>query len=408
MATLEVWPLTIKIQGSHRIIPKMRKCHLGPSYATIRDFVSELPPKMKKLILLRNLFRFFAFSAVVLTAVSQVVLAQTTVNTIPQGFMDISIASGSVTSPIISSFSLPLLNPASTNTAGFTGQSAGVITGVSSNAISNTNAAWTAGSLSTATVPYFLQITSGAAAGYLFQISPTTSNTATVATLVNNSVDLTTLGITPGTDTYQLVQGDTLSTLFGTGTTNGASNTVLGAANAGGADVVEISTGGGYMDYYYNTTVGQWRQGSFPINRNNIVIPPNAGINYTRKAPTTLALTILGTVPSTPYKTFVQTSGACLIADNYPVDRTLSSFGFETMPGWVTGTAQINSVDTVSVLTGGGWYTYYYNSSLGQWRQGALPFNRSTTVIPAGAAIQIKKSGSGATVVFSETLPYAL
>ena len=108
------------------------------------------------------------------------------------------------------------------------------------------------------------------------------------------------------------------------------------AANAAGADNVRISSGAAYADYYYNTTAGQWRQGSLPVNRNNIVVFPNAGIIYTRKAPTTLALIIPGTVPSTPYKTFIQTSGACLIANNYPVDRTLGSFGFETMPGWVT------------------------------------------------------------------------
>ena len=330
------------------------------------------------------------------------------VATVPAGVINITIAGGSVGTPKITSFCMPLKSPVG---AGFVGQSAGLITGVTASTISNSAAGWTAGSLSQAASPYFLRIKSGQAAGYVFQVSTSAANTSTTATLLPLGIDLTSLGIVAGTDRYELVPGDTLKSIFGTGG-NGGNGTVLGATTQANSDVVRVSVGGVWLDYYFHTGANQWRQGTLPVNRDNIAIHPNAGIIYTRKAASNILLPVFGTVPDVGTKTLVGNTGPSVIANNFPVDRAIGSFGIQNIAGFVKAnppSIPITSADTVSVWTGLTWSTYHYNSALSQWREGSLPVNRSTIVIPAGRPILIqKKSISTGTAIFPETMPYSL
>jgi len=330
------------------------------------------------------------------------------VATAPVGVINITIAGGSVGTPKLTTFCMPLKSPVG---AGFVGQPSGKITGVTASTISNSAAGWTAGALSQSASPYFLRITSGQAAGYVFQVSTSAANTSTTATLIPAGIDLTSLGIVAGTDRYELVSGDTLKSLFGTGG-DGANGTVLGATSQANSDVVRVSSGGAWSDYYFHTGYNQWRQGSLPVNRDNIVIHPNAGIIYTRKAASSIILPVFGAVPDVGTKTLVGNAGPSFIANNFPVDRAIGSFGIQNIAGFVKANPPaipITSADTVSVWSGVAWNTYHYNSTLSQWREGSLPVNRSNIVIPAGRPIWIQKtSGSSGTVIFPETMPYSL
>ena len=194
----------------------------------------------------------------------------TTVSTTPTGYFPVTIAAGTSAGRTLSFVSFPLQNVAPIN-----GEAQGFVTGVTSNTITNSNAGWTAGQLSTAATPCLVQFTSGAAAGRTFLVSTSTSNTATTLTLDAvdaTTVDLTTLGIVPGTDTYQILSGDTLSTLFGTPATTG----IAGATSSGSADQVELLSNGVWLSYYYNTNSGWLRVGP-PIVSANVVNPPRYG-----------------------------------------------------------------------------------------------------------------------------------
>lgn len=353
---------------------------------------------MKKLLAI-------CFSLTVLLV--QVALGQT-VSSVPVGVINMTIAGGSVGTPKLTSFCMPLKSPV---VAGLVGQPTGTVTGVTATSISNSAAGWTNGALSQADAPCFLRIISGQGAGYVFQVSTSTANTPTTATLITAGIDLTSLGIAAGTDRYELVPGDTLKSLFGTGG-DGANGAVLGGLTQANSDVVRVSSGGAWSDYYFHTGFNQWRQGSLPVSRDNIVIYPNAGITYTRKAASNIILPIFGGVPDVGAKTLVGSAGPSYIANNFPVDRAIGSFGFENIPGFVKANPPaipITSADTVSVWSGVAWNTYHYNAALSQWREGSLPVNRSSIVVPAGRPIWIqKKTGSSGSVVFSESVPYTL
>jgi hypothetical protein len=155
-----------------------------------------------------NFLRFSLIASLASAVALPASMAQTTATTDPVGFVTVNIAAGSGTAKKNTLFSLPMLEAQS-----ITGQVSGVITGVSSNAISNSNAGWTAGALSQPAAPYLIQITRGAAEGRMFLIASSantggaiagtanTSTTVTVSSLDSAQVDLTSLGIVVGTDT---------------------------------------------------------------------------------------------------------------------------------------------------------------------------------------------------------------
>lgn len=149
--------------------------------------------------------------------------AQTTATTDPVGFVTVGITAGTGSAKRNTLFSVPLLE-----TESIQGQIAGTITGVTASTISNSNAGWAAGALSQPATPYLIQITSGAAEGRLFLISSSTNTggavagtantatTVTVSSVDSTQVDLSSLGIVAGTDTYKIYACDTLSSFFGT------------------------------------------------------------------------------------------------------------------------------------------------------------------------------------------------
>ena len=355
-----------------------------------------------------KLYRFPLCAAVALAVVSPL-NAQTTATTDPVGFVTVGITAGTGSAKKNTLFSVPLLEAES-----ISGQVSGVITGVSSNSISNTNAGWTAGALSAPATPYLIQVTSGAAEGRLFLIASSaatggavagTANTATTVTVSSvdtTQVNLTTLGIVAGTDTYKIYACDTLSSFFGTPGTTG----VQGGTGPASADTIVAVVNGSSSTYYYNTTSSKWvRSALGNPDSSNVPLLPYFGIQYSRLANTPLSFVVTGGVPTEPRKTAVKNSGTTIVSQFWPVDTTLGTSGLSSV---VTAGASASVADTVILTSGGAASTFFYNGT--NWKKVVLGSpNADTQPITIGSSIQIIRKGSAAGYsTLSQAVPYSL
>ena len=160
---------------------------------------------------MRKFFPLLLASAVALghSAVAQ------NATTTPVGAMTITVAAApTVSSPKVSTLTIPLFNPVPSN---FQGQSVGLITGITDNTITNTSAGWSAGALSQAASPYLVRITTGNATGRIFVVSTSAQNTSTTVTVGDEGTPLTSSGLQVG-DSYSIHPADTLLSFFGNGT----------------------------------------------------------------------------------------------------------------------------------------------------------------------------------------------
>ena len=333
--------------------------------------------------------------------------AQTaTVSTTPVGYITLNIAAGTGTTSELTPLSLPLFGNCS-----ITGQSTGVITGVTANSISNSSAGWTASALSGTASPYLIQITSGSATGRLFLISTATANTATTVFLDREDsaqVDLTTLGIVTGSsgDTYSIYPCDTLQSVFGQGSTVVSSTTVLGGANSTVSDIVQFVVNGAWQQYYYNTNKGHWVFIGPLTLSDNTPIRPDAGVIYLRRAASPLTLSVSGQVPSVQRQTVIANNGMTVLSSFWPVATTLGSSGITSIPGWVSGTSSVGA-DVVQLSVQGAWQRYYYNGS--HWILIGPRTPSDSDVIPVGGTIILLKNGSNTGVSpLTQALPYTL
>jgi len=339
--------------------------------------------------------------------------AQETATTDPVGFVTVGITAGTGTAKRNTLFSLPLLE-----TETIAGQVAGTITGVTANTISNSNAGWTAGELSSPATPYLIQISSGAASGRLFLISSSAATGGAVAGVANNSttvtvssldaaqVDLTTLGIVTGTDTYKIYACDTLSSFFGTPESAG----IIGGSSTSSADTVTVVLNGAPQTYWFNTSVtpNRWsRVGPGSPDSSNVALVPNYGVQYGRIGSTALSFVVTGQVPTISRKAAVKNSGTTLLSQYWPVDSTLVQLGLQELPGWVSGATAAAS-DTVVLTAGGSASTYWYDGT--NWKRvGPGSPISDTTVIGIGTAVQIGKKGSAdGYTALNQNVPYNL
>jgi hypothetical protein len=333
-----------------------------------------------------------------------------TATTDPVGFVTVNITPGTGSAKKNTLFSVPLMEVES-----ITGPVAGVITGVTSNSISNSNAGWTAGALSQPATPYLIQITSGVAEGRLFLIASSantggaisgtanTSTTVSVSSVDSAQTDLTSLGIVAGTDTYKIYACDTLSSFFGTPAATG----IQGGASANTADSIIAIVNGSASTYFYNTgvTPARWARAALGSpDASNVPLLPYYGVQYSRIATAPWSRTVTGSVPVDPRKVAVKNSGNTILSQFWPVDSTLATSGLSTV---VTAGANANTADTVRLTSAGSVTTYFYDGT--NWRRQALgsPLANDTP-IPLGTAMQIFRRGAAAGyTTLNQAVPYA-
>lgn len=317
----------------------------------------------------------------------------TTVATDPVGYINYTMAAAADTStPTTTAFCVPLHDPE----AG-TGAVSGVVTAVNAGTISNSGANWTASAFASASAPCFVRIKSGAAKGRTLLI---TANSDTDLTVDNQGTDLTALGIVAGTDTYQIIAGDTLSSLFGT--------TTLAGTSAGNADNVMYYNGSAWQTFYYNSTNSRWQQKGLSFSANNFVLRPDAGILFVRRSTSPLSFVVTGTVPTGDLRYVVNNSGSTFLANGFPTDTKLSTVSFNVLPNWA-GSTDGTSADLVMFWNGTAWQRFYYNTTNSRWQQVGLGLNANNFTIPAGQPVMISRTGSASGLaVFTHTIPYVL
>jgi uncharacterized protein (TIGR02597 family) len=335
-----------------------------------------------------------------------------TATTTPVGFINYAIPTGTASAPSRTSVYFSLTD----TPASIAGALSGRLTGVTATTLSNSGANWTAGSLSSASVPYFVRITSGTAEGMTLQVATTTANTATTLTVLNNGVDLSSVGIVVGGagDTYEVFPADTLATFFGTNlpvrTDAAAATQLVGGPNAAAADLVSYWTGSSWLNFYYDTVAGYWRRDIGGTTQNNTVVRPDTGFLITRKGPA-MTLTLTGRAPASDMKARYQNTGSSLVG-LFPITKTLQELNLQSLPGW-TGAASSNgnnvaTADKVLFWSGSSWMTFYFDTSSSNWRRtpgGALA--NSTTIQTPERPFMIQKisGGAGSSFITQQT-PY--
>jgi hypothetical protein len=310
----------------------------------------------------------------------------------PLGGMTYTINSGTVSVPVTTSFTIPLLD-----TPLASGVPVGRIAALSATTISVAGANWTAGSLANVQFPYAVRITSGTAAGYTFSITANTADTLTIS-----GGDPTQLGIISGSsgDTLRLLPVDTLYSLFG-------SDTFVGGTTPAEADIVTLSNTA-QLSYYYNTSLGRWVRTTGPTtDRGNTPIPLDSVVSVTRKSGTFL-LRFVGYVPKDRFNLVVPNAGVKYTHTGFPTEVTLGAFSLQTaLAGWVSSSTAANA-DTLSVISGAGYLSYFHNGSYWQRTTGPTT-NRDSVVITAGNPILIFKRGSASgSSLLLRNLPFSL
>lgn len=349
--------------------------------------------------LLGSLFRPTALLRAGLFALTALVLSAQEVVTAPFGFIAQTIPAGQ-SRPV----TLPLLASVDTRPG-----ARGTITAVGTNYIENATAGWPAGEFSDPDLPFFVRITSGAAAGRIIRVA-TPANTASRLYLNGEGVTINTLGLVAGPqgDGYEILPADTLDSLFG-------SSLLQGGATAAVSDTVSVWGGASYLVFYYNTTRQRWERdvdnASAP-SRGNYVLRPDRGILITRRGATPLSLVSVGRVSPTATPTVHQRPGSTLLATMWPVDVTLAQLALESAAhstGW-TGAANPTvaqaQADLIQVWGGAAWVSYYYDTTRAQWQRAGDATNASANdlAIVAGSPIFVRRIKAGGTTAADKSL----
>jgi uncharacterized protein (TIGR02597 family) len=319
-------------------------------------------------------------------------LAQS-VTTVPVGAVRISIAgAASEAVPKYTSVSLPLIDNIIYR---------GRIVGVGASSITVSNSVTESFNLSS---PYLLKITSGQHKGRSFVIS---SNSGSVLNVDNQGTVLNALSpaIATGSDSGDgivIYPADTINGVFG--------SAVLGAASASAADQVWIwqPASARYNKYYYNTTNSRWQDADFGSASNNVVIRPDAGVMFMRRAITALDIDLVGEVPVTETRFQIRDSGYTFVSHSFPVSNTLLGLGLHLQQGWVSASSAAQA-DQVWIWqpASARFNKYYYNTTNARWQDTDFGSASNSVLLNGGVPFMIKRAAESATTysTFEAQLP---
>ncbi|MBC8040830.1 MAG: metallophosphoesterase [Opitutaceae bacterium] len=312
-----------------------------------------------------------------------------TLTTTPVGRMTYSFAQGQDI-PVAFILNRPL--------GAITGKGAGFITGVGAGTLDNSDAGWTSGQLSQAATPHLVRILTGPAAGLVLPVSTATANTATRLTLDTGGLDLTTLGIVPGQDSYELLPGQTLETLFPGGLfRTGASITV--------ADSLRAWNGTAFVYYFHNGS-GWQRSGAGGGAAPNTLVRPDQGWILKRYAPTA-PFRMLGSVSPVSLRLPVKRAATAYVA-TLPINETFDQFALQTkVSGWSSNPASPTAGDHVRIWSGSTWLVYLYTPANGWTRYGIAGSAGATPLSLPGRPFMISRPAAGAGVdLVTQPKPY--
>ncbi len=334
--------------------------------------------------------------------------AAVSVTTTPSGYQTLTLPATGTTTPTSTYLALPLLNSPVWS---------GPVGSLNATTLNIAGTPWVAKAFVAVGHPHFVKITSGKQAGRFLKITANTNHTATVD-ITDQSAQSTGLNATGfamvAKDTFEVIEGDTLASFLGDGTT---ANPILlkGGTSAAVSDTVSIFQPklGTSLIYYFNTTRKTWVLSTSVVNQNNVVIYPETVLGITRgPGSAKISLVVQGEVPK--ISPLTKTVGAGKPIQGFtrlPIDVHLSGLTFS---GWAQSTS-VATADTIGLWnpTLKAWQIYYQLPNVGtvkgQWRlSGNATTNQSSVLLPAGTGLQITKhaSVSGAKSFLAEPLPY--
>ena len=314
--------------------------------------------------------------------------AQTTVSTPIVGFNTLSVRAKTSSANALSFISLNLTRPKAY--AGIVGTKS--LNGSGQTVITFSNSLFNSNQFNTSTNRHYFQVKSGANNGLNAEVVATTANSITLsdnldAILENN------------TSAFEIIPYWTLVTAFPSG---GGLKTGTSASTADNLTILELPSGVA-STYFYSSSANQWRKGV--TDSSQVIIPPGSGILVTRKDLTGVGVVITGTVPTGPTQTDIvggtsNQARLSYVSNPYPIaSKTLATSGLYTgnsSTGLAGGTSA-STADTVTIYnpSTGVADTYYYNTTVNQWRKGVT--DSSNVQIPEGSAFVIsRKANRGA------------
>ena len=331
----------------------------------------------------------------------------TTINTIPEGVTTFSLTHGTTTY-----MSLPLeADPIYS----------GATSAVTSNSISvaDSPAPWTAGSLATAAQPYFVKFLTGPQTGRIILVTANTTNTLTLDTTDHTTQTTPLVGNTPSSfdvvvgNTFEVFPGETLATLFGTGTSQDPLDYLVGGANVSSADLLAIfsTATAPALSYFFDTSKGFWRLYPATTSANNTIIYPHSSFAITRRTNNgDTTYPAMGKVTEVPLLIKTLSLSTLYTSTLYPVDISLGNLNLGS--NWNKGSS-ITVADNLAVWNGsanpGHFDTYYQLTDLTWRKYPDKTTNVSTFVIPAGSTVTITKRSSvtGPQSFLNPPLPYS-
>lgn len=269
------------------------------------------------------------------------------------------------------------------------------------------------GAFSNSAIPYFLRITSGAAAGRVIPVNAT-ANTASRLNLTNDSLALDSVAGPSVGDSYELVLADTLAGVFG-------STTLQGGPDYLSADNVQIWGNTSWVTYYYNTTRSRWERSTdtaASAARDNTLLRQDKGFMIVRRAATPLNFYFTGRVPSVGPRHVHLSPGVTLFSHGLPVATTIGSLGLQNrISNWrgsTSGTTALTDADLIQIWGNTSWVSYYYDTGKGSWQRstdtGASASRDSVSLAP-GQAFMIRRLDSSANPnenIIPVALPYSI
>jgi uncharacterized protein (TIGR02597 family) len=318
------------------------------------------------------------------------------VMTVPVGAVTLTAsAAPSLSTPRYTSLALPLLSEPAHK---------GRLSAITSNSITVDQSV---AEVITASDPYFIRVTSGANQGLTLLIKSNSGSTLSVDTSRSGSLTSlpNSLAVGSSGDTFTIYPADTLISLFG--------SAVQGGANPSSADQVWLwqPAAGAYAKFYYNTVNNRWQDTDFDDPANNVILLPDMGVMYMRRATSPVSFVVTGTVPEHNARPQIRNSGYTFLATGFPVPVSLASLGLEGNANWVKASS-LAAADQVWIWqpASGSYAKYFYNSNTARWEDGDFGDPAGTVVINPQTPAMIKRVVTGQVSYSSYTLvkPYTL
>ena len=320
-------------------------------------------------------------------ALQPTAVAQTSTVTDPVGFADITVAGNGGSGTAAYTFTAigmtkVVLRQGTTTSAGGATTLVDTTATWADNAYNGANSA----------VTHYVEIVSGPGAGTIYDITGTSASGQSL-TLSQPLL----ASITSGAS-YKVRQHWTIASVFGTTLQGGSSTT---------ADQVQLFHNGSYVSYYFQTgtprgLLNTWVQSGFPnADAGSTIIYPDDGVLVARYQSAGVSVTIQGAV-KTGQTSIPVLTGYTLLGNVYASGMTLANCNLYTgnsTTGVLGGSS--TAADQVMFWDGTNFVSYYYQSGTPRgvqnaWVKSGFPNTDvgSTTAIPVGAALFIKRSGA--------------